>query len=83
MDAITYRSTKADLAATMDRVCNDHKPLIITRDGARSVVMLSLEDYRSMEETVYLLRSSANAKRFLGAIEHLETGEDRERELTK
>ena len=51
MDAITYTAVRANLARTMDRVCNDHEALIITRNGEQSVVMLSLEDFKSLEET--------------------------------
>lgn len=51
MDAITYSSARANLARTMDRVCNDHEPLIITRNGDQAVVMLSLEDFQALEET--------------------------------
>ena len=73
MDAITYTSARANLASTMDRVCNDHEPLIITRSGEQSVVMVSLEDYQALEETALLLRSPANARRLLAAIEALES----------
>lgn len=83
MDAITYSAARASLASTMDRVCNDHEPLIITRNGEQSVVMLSLEDFKSLEETAYLLRSPANAKRLLAAVEALQGGKGRERELAK
>jgi prevent-host-death family protein len=55
----------------MDRVCEDHTPVIITRSGQQSVVMLSLEDYKSLEETAYLLRSPKNAKRLLSAVASL------------
>jgi antitoxin YefM len=51
MDAITYTTVRANLASAMDRVCEDHEPLIITRKGKQSVVMLSLEDYKALEET--------------------------------
>jgi antitoxin YefM len=71
MDTITYTSARAHLAKTMDQVCDDHEPVIITRNGERSVVLLSLEDFKAMEETAYLLRSPANAKRLLAAIEQL------------
>ena len=57
MDAITYSSARANLAKTMDRVCEDHEPIIITRNGEQSVVMLSLDDFKALEETAYLLRS--------------------------
>ncbi len=83
MNTITSSSARANLAKTMDRVCEDHEPIIITRSGEQSVVMLSLEDFRALEETAYLLRSPANATRLLGAIERLARGEGRERELLR
>ncbi len=83
MDAITYSAARANLASTMDRVCNDHDALIITRNGEQSVVMLSLEDYMALEETAYLLRSPANAKRLLSAVAQLNAGKGVERKLTK
>ena len=83
MDAITYSSARANLARTMDRVCEDHEALIITRNGEKAVVMLSLEDYQALEDTAYLLRNPANAKRLLSAAEQLSSGKGVERELTK
>ena len=83
MDAITYSAARANLASTMDRVCNDHEPLIITRNGEQSVVMLSLDDFQALEETAYLLRSPTNAKRLLAAATQLAGGGGTERELAK
>ncbi|WP_447969631.1 type II toxin-antitoxin system Phd/YefM family antitoxin [Nitrospira sp. M1] len=83
MDAITYSAARANLASTMDRVCDDHEPLIITRNSEQSVVMLSLEDYKSLEETAYLLRSPTNAKRLLSAVEQLNAGKGVARNLGK
>jgi antitoxin YefM len=83
MDAITYSAARANLASTMDRVCNDHEALIITRNGEQSVVMLSLEDFQALEETAYLLRSPTNAKRLLSATAQLNEGKGTERELAK
>ena len=83
MDAITYSAARANLANTMDRVCNDHETLIITRNGEQSVVMLSLEDFQALEETAYLLRNPANAKRLLAATEQLRAGKGVARELAK
>ena len=83
MDAITYSSARANLARTMDRVCEDHEALIITRNSERAVVMLSLEDYQSLEETAYLLRNPANAKRLLSATSQLSAGKGVERKLAK
>ena len=83
MDAITYSSARANLARTMDRVCNDHEALIITRSGEQAVVMLSLEDYQALEETAYLLRNPSNAKRLLSAAAQLAAGKGVERKLAK
>ena len=83
MDAITYSAARANLASTMDRVCNDHEALIITRNGEQSVVMLSLEDFQSLEETAYLLRNPANAKRLLTAMGQLNAGKGVKRELAR
>lgn len=83
MDAITYSAARANLATTMDRVCNDHEALIITRNGEQSVVMLSLEDFQALEETAYLLRNPANAKRLLSAVAQLATGKGVKRDLAK
>ena len=57
--------------------------LIITRNGEQSVVMLSLEDYKALEETAYLLRSPANAKRLLAATEKLNSGKGVARKLLR
>ena len=81
MDVVTYSFARANLASTMNRVCNDHEALIITRNGDQSVVMLSLEDYNALTETTYLLRNPANTKRLLSAIEQLNAGKGEEREL--
>ncbi len=83
MDAITYTAARANLAKTMNRVCDDHEALIITRNGEQSVVMLSLDDFKALEETAYLLRSPANAKRLLAAVESLRAGHGKERKLAK
>jgi antitoxin YefM len=63
----------------MHRVCDDHEPLIITRNGQLAVVMLSLDDFKALEETAYLLRSPSNTRRLLDAIDSLESGQGQER----
>lgn len=83
MDAISYSAARANLAKTMDKVCADHAPIIITRKSESPVVMLSLEDYQAMEETAYLLRSPANARRLLESIAELESGQGTEHELSE
>lgn len=81
MNTITYTAARENLASTMDRVCNDHSPVTIIRNRDQSVVMLSLEDYEALEETAYLLRSPANARRLLESIHALEQGKGIAREI--
>ena len=83
MDAITYTTARANLAGTMDRVCEDHEPIIITRNSQQAVVMMSLDDFNALEETSYLLRSPKNARRLLESVASLESGKGKERKLTK
>jgi len=72
---------RANLAAMMDRVNDDHEPLMVTRAKGRPVVMISMEDYASMDETTYLLSSPANAKALRAAIARLENGEGIEKTM--
>jgi antitoxin YefM len=82
MKAITYTSARENLATTMDNVCADRAPVTITRSGKQQVVvMLSLEEYEQLEETAHLLRSPANARRLMSAIETLAQGKGKERKL--
>jgi len=50
MDAISYTAVRANLSKTMQKVCADHAPVIITRKNEAAVVIMSLEDYQAMEE---------------------------------
>lgn len=72
MNTISYTSARSHLAETMDGVCADHCPVIITRGKSPAVVMISLEDYQGMQETNYLLRSPNNAARLVDAINEVE-----------
>uniref|UniRef100_C6DYQ8 Antitoxin n=1 Tax=Geobacter sp. (strain M21) TaxID=443144 RepID=C6DYQ8_GEOSM len=81
MNSITYSSVRSKLAETMEKVCDDHAPVIITRKAAKPVVMMSLDDYEALEETAYLLRSPKNVRRLVESIAELETGKAAEREL--
>ncbi len=82
MNTITYTAARGNLAQTMQQVCADHEPVIITRKD-EAVVMLSLEDYKSLEETAYLLRSPKSARRLLESVAELEGGKGTERTLAK
>jgi antitoxin YefM len=81
MKAITYTTARESLADTMQRVCEDHAPVVITRRRDQAVVMMALEDYEALEETSYLLRSPRNAKRLREAVDQLRQGKGTERKL--
>ncbi len=81
MEAITYTTARQNLAKTMEKVCQDHSPVIITRKKNDSVVIMSLEDYVALEETAYLLRSPKNTRRLIESIVQLSDGKGIEREL--
>ncbi len=83
MKSVTYSYARNNLAETMDEVCNDHSPVIITRRNGQAVVMFSLEDYHSLEETAYLLGSPANATRLLESVAELNAGGGTARELSE
>ncbi len=81
MKAITYTSAINNLASTMKKVCDDHDPVIITRKNNEAVILMSLEDYKALNETAYLLQSPKNAKRLIDSIKELNAGNGQEREL--
>jgi len=81
MKAISYTAAREGLASTMDAVCQDRAPIVITRNRDQAVVMMSLDDYEELEETAHLLRSPRNAQRLLTAIQALESGKGQERTI--
>ncbi|HMP73985.1 MAG TPA: type II toxin-antitoxin system prevent-host-death family antitoxin [Kiritimatiellia bacterium] len=81
MKAMTYTAARENLAETMQRVCEDRAPVVITRRRDQAVVMMALEDYEALEETAYLLRSPKNARRLREAVEQLREGQGTERAL--
>ena len=74
MKSISYTAARENLASTINRVCQDNAPVVITRNRDQAVVMLSLSEYESLEETAHLLRSPENAKRLLRSIEAIKRG---------
>jgi antitoxin YefM len=81
MHVLTFSQARADLKQTMDDVCRDHEPAIITRQRGEPVVMLSLEDYNGINETLHLLGSSKNASRLRSSIAQLRAGKAVTKEL--
>jgi antitoxin YefM len=81
MEAITYTAARQNLAKTMEKVCRDRAPVIVTKKSSESVVIMSLEDFEALEETAYLLRSPKNTRRLIESIAQLEDGKGSEEEL--
>jgi antitoxin YefM len=75
MNAIDFTTARDNLVATMDRVCQDHAPVVITRESQPAVVLLPLEDYEALEETSYLLRSPVNVGRLMESVHQLQSGQ--------
>jgi len=81
MKTMSYTESRARYAEVLDSVVNDHEEIVITRAGHEPVVIVSLEEFESLRETAHLLRSPANARRLLAAMERLESGEGVEHAL--
>ena len=81
MDAMSYSAFRSNLASTLDKVNNDHKPVLITRQNGKPAVVISLEDFQAYEETAYLMASPKNAERLNQAISEVESGKVIQREI--
>ena len=75
MKTLSSTELRANLSAVMDRVNDDHEPVIVHRAKGKPVVMVSLEDWASMDETTYLTSSPANKAALDEAIRSLNAGE--------
>jgi antitoxin YefM len=81
MDVMSYSDTRARLKEVMDRVVADRAPVVVSRQKAESVVMVSLSDWNSIEETLHLLSAEANRNRLAAAIRQLDGGKGMARDL--
>ena len=81
MNVVNYSYTRQHLTEVMDKVNDDHAPLLVTRQQGKPVVIISLEEFNSLEETAYLLKSPKNAKRIMEALEQIRKGESKEHKL--
>jgi antitoxin YefM len=74
MEVVGYSEARQRLAKLMDAVVDDRRPVVVTRQKAPAVVMLSLEEYEAMAETLHLLRSPRNARRLHKAVRDADAG---------
>ncbi len=75
MSSITYTEARENLATVWDQTVATREPVVISRRGSESVVMMPVDEWEGLVETAHLLRSPANAKRLLAALLRLEAGE--------
>lgn len=74
MDTMSYSDFRGNLARALDKVNDDHVPILITRQNGKPAVVISLDDFKSYEETAYLMASPKNAARLNQAIAEIEAG---------
>jgi antitoxin YefM len=74
MDVLSYSALRNNLASTLDKVNQDHVSILITRQNGKPAIIMSLEDFKSYEETAYLMASPKNAARLNQAIAEVEAG---------
>lgn len=81
MDVMTYTDARATLKDVMDRVIHDKVEVVVTRKNREAVVMMSLDEYNAIQETLHLQKSPANARRLQAAIAQLDAGSGTERDI--
>ncbi len=81
MDTISYSAFRTHLASTLDKVNDNHKPVLITRQNGKPAVVMSLEDFHAYEETAYLMASPKNVERLNQAIAEVEAGNTLKKDL--
>jgi antitoxin YefM len=81
MNAVTVKEAKSNLEQLIKKVIDDAEPTIVVTDAGQRVVFLSLDEYNSWKETLYLLASPVNAERLRHSIAEARTGKGEEREL--
>ena len=81
MDAINFSELRKKLKSYLDKVYNDHEPLIITRKNNENVVLMSIHDYNSLLKTNYLLSTPANAKHLLDSLKNARKGKIKKKNI--
>jgi antitoxin YefM len=81
MKVVSFSEARSNLKTVLDRVVEDADHTIITRRDAEDVVVMSLESFSSLMETVYLLQSPANAAHLARSIDQFRQGKTVERDL--
>ncbi len=83
MQVVSYSEIRKNLKKYLDHVFFNHDPLIITRKNNENLVVLSIEDFNSLNETNYLLSSRKNADRLISSLKSLRNNQGIEKELVE
>lgn len=83
MKTLTYSEVRQNLTAAMNETVDDRTPILITRQKGTACVLLSLDEYQSLEETAYLMRSPNNARRLMDSIDELNAGKGLKKEINE
>ena len=83
MNAVTVNQAKQDLGSLIEQVISDVEPTIICNDNGSKAVLMSLDEFNSWQETIYLLSNPANAEHLRASIAQAKAGETMERELVE
>jgi len=78
---MTYTDARANFKEVMDRAINDHEEIVVTRRKGEAVVVVSLEDWSSINETLHLLSTRANAAALRRSITELDEGKGEAKDL--
>ncbi|EAB6124748.1 YoeB-YefM toxin-antitoxin system antitoxin YefM [Salmonella enterica subsp. enterica serovar Braenderup] len=81
MRTISYSEARQNLSATMLKTVEDNAPVLITHQNGEACVLMSPEEDNSPEETAYLLRSPANARRLMDSTDGLKSGRGTEKDI--
>lgn len=74
MKTVNYTEARQNLTSIMNDTIDDRVPVLITRQKGVPCVLLSLDEFQSLEETAHLLRSPVNARHLLDSIDELNSG---------
>lgn len=81
MDTLSYTAFRNQLSGTLDKVNDNRKPVMITRQNGKPAIVMSVEDFQAYEETAYLMASPKNAERLNQSITEIEAGNARPNDL--
>jgi antitoxin YefM len=74
MEVLNYTEFRQNLAKSLDRVNDDAEIVIVSRSKGKNVVVMDLNEYNAMSETLHIIKSEANRKRLQEAIDEMNSG---------